>query len=194
MAIVLVHAHVGAVHHLDDFPVDAPRHDALPAPKLLPLERGLAYVGRLAVLFAELGERPCADVDGDLLRLPALVGMPKSRATSISFTSSLMVKPWASPLAALRKVSATSLAWSEWAAAPAATFRAKFLATTVSAVAPQTPTRSPFMDRESLHGPMAHILQQLSSTPTGQGFIKADREKAVDMPSASAFSRSSAVA
>ncbi len=115
----------------------------------------------------------------------------------MSFTSSLMANPWASPFAVFRKVSTTSRAWSEWDAVPAAIFRAKFLATTVSIVAPQTPVRflsSPFFDRGILHGPMAHILQQLSSTPMGQGFKSSALVKAVEMFSFSALSIISRVA
>ena len=90
-----------------------------------------------------------------LISRPSTV-IPKSRATSRSFISSLMANPCASPRAAFRKVSTTSRAWSECEAVPAATFRAKFLATTVSIVAPQTPTRSfssPFLTGGACRAP-----------------------------------------
>jgi hypothetical protein len=62
-------------------------------------------------------------------------------------------------------------------------------------VAPQTPTLSfsspAFFDRGILHGPIAHILQQLSSTPIGQGFIVSALKKAVLTLSFSALPKSS---
>jgi len=67
--------------------------------------------------------------------------------------------------------------WSEWAAAPAATARAKLRAATVARVAPHTHGCGPI----SLHGPMAQFLQQIPSAPTGQGIISAARSKAVSI-------------
>ena len=86
----------------------------------------------------------------------------------MSFASSLIENPCDSPRAVLIKVSTTSREWSECEAVPAATFRAKFLATIVSTVAPQTPTRSfssPFFERGSL----GLRMREAAGTEAGKG-------------------------
>jgi hypothetical protein len=80
--------------------------------------------------------------------------------------------------------------------------RTKFLADMVSAVAPQTPLLlafSPpvsafFLGAGTLQGPMAQFLQQLPSTPMGQGFISSARSKTVLTLSALALANISSVA
>ena len=54
VVVVLVHAHVGAVHELHDLDVAAPGHDALFPPDLLALLGGPLDVDELAFLLAEL--------------------------------------------------------------------------------------------------------------------------------------------
>ena len=120
----------------------------------------------------------------------------QSLATRFSLVTSLIFvargPPWAISLNSL----ATPREWSLWAAVPAATMRAKFRATMVSAVAPHRPMRcffsspvSPsfFLGGGTRQGPWAQMRQQAPSAPMGQGFMVLARSKIVSTPSAAAF-------
>jgi hypothetical protein len=75
-----------------------------------------------------------AQLAPDLLTLER--GLPEEDRPALLAAELLMEEP---PSAVLIKASTTARAWSEWAAAPAATALRKFLAAIVSASAPQTP-------------------------------------------------------
>ena len=65
--VILIDAHVGAMHQLHHLAVDAPRHDPQLPPDLLPFGRRPFYKRDLPVLAAELLERLFAHLDSDLL-------------------------------------------------------------------------------------------------------------------------------
>ena len=67
-----VDSHVGLVERRDDLAVDAARDQTVLAPELLALLRCAGYVGELAVLLAELGQRRLADLLGERPRVLAL--------------------------------------------------------------------------------------------------------------------------
>jgi hypothetical protein len=64
--VVLVHAHVGAVHQFHHLDVDAPGHHPVFAPDLLAFLGGAAHVVDLALLLAELRQDLGAQLFGDV--------------------------------------------------------------------------------------------------------------------------------
>ena len=76
--------------------------------------------------------------------------------------------------------------WSEWAATPAATWRAKCRAATVGRSAPQMPVFCSASFPTRRHGPMEQMRQHAPVSPMGQGFMWAARLKAVSIPHSSA--------
>ena len=65
VVVVLVHAHVGAVHQFDDLDVAAPGHDAVFPPQFQAFLGGPLGVGELAVLLAELQQNFIGHFQGD---------------------------------------------------------------------------------------------------------------------------------
>ncbi len=123
-----------------------------------------------------------------------LVAMPMWPATAVSFCSSLILKPPASPLATRRSVMAMSRPWSEWAATPPATWRAKWRAEMVGRSAPQMPVLLSASLPTRRHGPMLQMRQQAPFSPIGQGFMTSARLKAVSIPHSSACASISSAA
>ena len=89
-------------------------------------------------------------------------------------------------MATARSVIAMSRPWSEWAATPPATWRAKWRAAIVGRSAPQMPVFSSASLPTRRHGPMLQMRQQAPFSPIGQGFIVSARLNAVSMPQSSA--------
>ena len=77
--------------------------------------------------------------------------------------------------------------WSEWAATPPATCRAKWRAAIVAMSAPQMPVLSSASLPTRRQGPMLQIRQHAPDSPMGQGFISSARVNAVPMPQPSAY-------
>jgi hypothetical protein len=97
VAVVLVHAHVGAVHDLHDLAVDAPGHHVQVLPQLITGFGGALGVVDLAVLLAPLAQGLFAHFLGYLVDVallgsrrppPPVVATSKSGAISRSFSVS----------------------------------------------------------------------------------------------------------
>ena len=83
-------------------------------------------------------------------------------------------------------VNARSRPWSEWAATPPATWRAKWRAAMVPMSAPQMPVFSSASLPTRRQGPIEQMRQQAPDSPMGQGFMVSARENAVSIPQPSA--------
>src|SRR5665647_202489 len=89
---------------------------------------------------------------------------------------------------------AMSRPWSECAATPPATCRAKWRAAMVGMSAPQMPVFSSASLPTSRHGPMLQIRQQAPLSPIGHGFMASARLNAVSIPHSSAWASMSSAA
>jgi hypothetical protein len=144
--VILVHAHVGAVHDLDDFTVDVPGRRRLSSifHRAVP---GRVWVEQLALGLAPLVEGHFSHFQGDFVDVPVFDftvdlngdghvpgwGDGQQLVGVFDFVASVSLR------AADRKTSATQRPWSEWAAAPPAIMRMKLRAAMVLAVAPHRP-------------------------------------------------------
>ena len=194
--VVLVDSHVGAVHDLDDFAVYAPGDDAVFAPDLLSFQRRLLDVGELPLLLPELVRGPFRRCRGDVLDGPALRGHAEVEGHLEELRLVLDGEALGLALGCLDEslhhfpgmVRVGGRACGDLAGEVPGHDRIDGRSAHTHPL-----LLFPFFDRGILQGPMAHILQQLSSTPMGQGFMSSARKKAVLMFSFSALSRSSSL-
>jgi hypothetical protein len=194
--VVLVHAHVGAVHDFDDFTVDIARNHTGFFPFLIERRRRALGVKQLPFGLAPLVQGFLGHFQGDFVNIAIFDfavffngdghiqegGNQQQLVGVLDWYASVSLR------ATLRKTSATPRPWSECAAAPPAIMRMKLRAAMVLAVAPQRPLRvslpsMPPLGRGRRQGPMAQFLQQMPCMPMAQGFIWAARSKTVSMPS-----------
>ena len=181
---VVVHPHVGAVHHFGDFPVHAPGINAQVPPFLQPgggQAPGEGEVALLDAVFLHHGQ-------GQFLGLGQgreVTGHPELRGQAVQL--GLIGDAEARRLAFTHgeeRFQQVPAVVGVGLAAPAATMRARFRATMMSASAPQTPRWGPSPNGSMRQGPMTQMRQESPSSQKPHcGSCAAARSQTVSRPS-----------